>query len=88
MALFRTPALPEAQVKPSRDASAGNQRVRFPLIRWLLAPLTTWRARRLAAAYGAGMDARTAWALARTAAHPEEIFFAMTHLNQDKEDDT
>lgn len=73
-------------MNPHRDASAAHQRIKFPLRRWLLAPLTTWRARRLAAAYGPGMDARTAWALARTATHPEEISFAMNHLNQDKED--
>lgn len=33
------------------------------------------------------MDARTAWALARTATHPDEISFAINHLSQDKEDE-
>ncbi|MFJ1549980.1 hypothetical protein [Streptomyces sp. NPDC088246] len=75
-------------MSPHRDASAAHQRIKFPLSRWLLAPLTTRRARRLAAAYGPGMDARTAWALARTTTHPEEISFAMNHLSQDKEDDS
>jgi len=75
-------------VNPAHEASTGHQRVKFPLTRWLLAPLTTWRARRLAAAYGLGMDARTAWALTRTATHPEEIPFAMNHLSEDKEDES
>lgn len=73
---------------PHRDACAAHQRIKFPLSRWLLAPLTTRRARRLAAAYGPGMDARTVWVLARTTTHPEEISFAMNHLRQDKEDDS
>lgn len=73
-------------MKPHRDAS--TTRIKFPLSRWLLAPLTTCRARRLAAAYGPGMDARTAWVLARTTTHPEEIPFALSHLRQDKEGDS
>ncbi|GGQ34999.1 hypothetical protein GCM10010266_67970 [Streptomyces griseomycini] len=44
--------------------------------------------RRLAVAYGPGMDARTAWALARTATHPEEIPFAMNHLSEDMEEES
>ncbi|MEU3219821.1 hypothetical protein [Streptomyces sp. NPDC006971] len=75
-------------MNPDYEASTGHQRVKFPLTRWLLAPLTTWRARRLAAAYGPGMDARTAWALARMAAHPEEISFAMNHLSQGEQDES
>lgn len=73
---------------PDHETSAGQHHIKFPLSRWLLAPLTTWRARRTATAYGPGMDARTAWALARTATHPDEISFAMNHLSQDKEDDS
>lgn len=55
--------------------------VRFPLARWILAPRTTWQARRLAAEFGPGMDARTAWVMARLARHPEEHMYAMRHLN-------
>ncbi|WP_259316646.1 hypothetical protein [Kitasatospora xanthocidica] len=66
--------------------AAGVDRVQFPLTRWILAPRTTWRARRLAADFGAGIDARTAWVMARLARHPEEYDYAMTHL--DGEDQT
>lgn len=58
---------------------------RFSATRWLLAPGTTWRARRLAVKYGAGMDARTAWVLARLARHPQERPFAECHLREDAE---
>ncbi|WAX79627.1 hypothetical protein [Streptomyces sp. KMM 9044] len=49
----------------------------------MLAPRTTWQARRLAADFGEGMDARTAWVMARLARHPEESGFAMVHLNDE-----
>lgn len=62
---------------------AGVGRVQFPLTRWILAPRTTWQARRLAAEFGAGIDARTAWVMARLARHPEEYGYAMTHLDGD-----
>ncbi|MFI2318476.1 hypothetical protein [Streptomyces sp. CB00072] len=35
----------------------------------------------LAADFGGGMDARTAWVLARLARHPDEHDLAMRHLN-------
>ncbi|MEU0582101.1 hypothetical protein [Streptomyces sp. NPDC006132] len=54
-------------------------------MRWVLAPRTTWQARRLAAEFGSGMDARTAWALARLARHPEEHVYAMRLLNGDED---
>ncbi|GAB1340116.1 hypothetical protein ACE1SV_67060 [Streptomyces sp. E-15] len=76
---------------PSEDApdgprrtTAGTGRVRFPLVRWLLAPRTTWQAGRLAAGFGAGMDAKTAWAMARLARHPEEHGCAMAHLDDER----
>ncbi|MER5348364.1 hypothetical protein ABT030_50700 [Streptomyces mirabilis] len=47
--------------------ATGTGRVRFPLARWVLAPRTTWQARRLAADFGKGMDAKTAWVMARLA---------------------
>ncbi|MFK0261418.1 hypothetical protein ACIQU1_08815 [Streptomyces angustmyceticus] len=56
---------------------AGAGRVRFTLVRWLLAPRTTWQARRLAADFGPGMDARTAWTMTHLASHPEEPVHAM-----------
>lgn len=59
-----------------------KKRPTFPLTRWLLAPRTTWRARRLAATYGPGLNPRTAWALARLASHPDEEAFAQHHLSE------
>lgn len=47
-------------------------------LRAVLAPLTAWRARRLSAAYGPGLDRETAWRLVRLATHPEDVHFA-TH---------
>ncbi|MEU9321438.1 hypothetical protein [Streptomyces sp. NPDC048295] len=64
--------------------TVGTGRVRFPLARWVLAPRTTWQARRLAADFGEGMDARTAWVMARLARHPDERVYAMGHLNDDR----
>jgi hypothetical protein len=61
--------------------AAGTGRVRFPLVRWVLAPRTTWQARRLAVGFGKGMDARTAWVMARLARHPDELGHAMVHLD-------
>ncbi|MGW1014729.1 hypothetical protein ACWD4X_32410, partial [Streptomyces termitum] len=62
-------------------ATAGTGRVRFSLARWALAPRTTWQARRLAAGFGEGMDARTAWVMARLARHLDEHIYAMAHLD-------
>ncbi|MFB9608662.1 hypothetical protein ACFFTQ_37490 [Streptomyces roseofulvus] len=64
--------------------AAGTGRVRFSLARWVLAPRTTWQARRLAADFGEGMDARTAWVMARLARHPDEHVYAMAHLDDDR----
>jgi hypothetical protein len=61
--------------------------VQFPLIRWVLAPRTTWQARRLAADFGPGIDARTAWAMARLARHPDEFPLAMQQLNGEENAD-
>ncbi|MFI2182677.1 hypothetical protein [Streptomyces buecherae] len=44
----------------------------------MLAPRTTWRARRLAAE--TGMDAQRAWALTRVGRHPEEWPMARKYL--------
>ncbi len=64
--------------------TAGTARVRFSLARWILAPRTTWQARRLAADFGEGMDARTAWVMARLARHPDEPGYAMVHLDDER----
>ncbi|MGW4855899.1 hypothetical protein ACWEPZ_32230 [Streptomyces sp. NPDC004288] len=66
-----------------RPTVPGTEGVRFPLARWMLAPRTTWRARCLAADFGAGMDARTAWTLARLHRHPDEHAYAMAHLDDE-----
>ncbi|MFF7191411.1 hypothetical protein ACFZAR_40905 [Streptomyces sp. NPDC008222] len=50
----------------------------------MLAPRTTWQTRRLAADFGEGMDARTAWVMARLGLHPEEHGFAMSHLDDER----
>ncbi|WP_283458972.1 hypothetical protein [Streptomyces sp. G-G2] len=65
---------------------SGTGRVRLStwLWRWVLAPRTTWQARRLAADFGPGMDARTAWVMARLARHPDEHGYAMHHLDPAK----
>ncbi|CAK7288461.1 hypothetical protein [Streptomyces misionensis] len=65
----------------ARTTADTGRRVRFPLVRWVLAPRTTWQARRLAADFGEGMDARTAWVMARLARHPDERGYAMAHLD-------
>ena len=62
---------------------AGTGHVRFSLVRWVLAPRTTWLARRVAADFGPGMDAVTAWAMARLAQHPDERIYAMRLLNEE-----
>ncbi|WP_328478001.1 hypothetical protein OHS71_07310 [Streptomyces sp. NBC_00377] len=54
------------------------------LLKWVLAPHTTWQARRLAADHGEGMDARTAWVMARLACHPDERGYAMAHLDDER----
>ncbi|MFJ5851294.1 hypothetical protein [Streptomyces sp. NPDC092903] len=53
-------------------------RVRLSMTRWLLDPRTMWHARRLAAA-APGMDAQTAWMVARLTRHPDEHAYALAH---------
>ncbi|MGA4846574.1 hypothetical protein ACOBQB_10000 [Streptomyces sp. G5(2025)] len=79
--------LPGAAPEDSPDAACrttAGSRVRFSLMRWVLAPRTTWEARRLAADFGEGMDARTAWVMARLARHPGERGYAVGHLDGDR----
>ncbi|MFC0052087.1 hypothetical protein [Streptomyces actinomycinicus] len=80
---------PEDSTDGADRTTAGTVRarfplVRFPLVRWVLAPRTTWQARRLAGDFGEGMDARTAWVMARLARHPEEHALAMSHLDGER----
>ena len=81
------PSIPDPASEDSHDRagrrSAGTGRVRFSLMRWVLAPRTTWQARRLAGDFGDGMDARTAWTMARVDLRPDERGFAMAHLDDE-----
>ncbi|MEU9602524.1 hypothetical protein AB0E06_37760 [Streptomyces sp. NPDC048109] len=63
------------------SCSAGG--VRFSLARWVIAPRATWQARHMAADFREGMGARTAWAMARLARHPDERGYAMGHLDDE-----
>ncbi|MFH8477090.1 hypothetical protein [Streptomyces sp. NPDC018000] len=74
---------PEDALDGAAPTTAGTGRVRFPLVRWVLAPRTTWQARHLAADYGEGMDARTAWVMVRLARHPDEHGYAMADLDDE-----
>ncbi|MFD9489478.1 hypothetical protein ACFWBX_36995 [Streptomyces sp. NPDC059991] len=58
--------------------------VRASLRTWVLAPRTTWQARCLAADFGEGMDAKTAWVMARLARHPDGHGYAMAHLDDER----
>ncbi|MFD8206984.1 hypothetical protein ACFV2S_11335 [Streptomyces sp. NPDC059695] len=60
-------------------AETGRARLRFPLVRWALAPRTTRQARRLAADLGEGTEAGAAWAMARLARHPDEHGYGSAH---------
>ncbi|MEH0521163.1 hypothetical protein ACFVZA_14830 [Streptomyces bottropensis] len=75
---------PENEPGQAREA-AGTGRVQFSLVRWVLAPRTTLQARRLVAELGSGMDAQTAWVMARLARHPDELPYAMWHLNGEEQ---
>ncbi|WP_046497409.1 hypothetical protein [Streptomyces odonnellii] len=66
---------------PDRSEEAARGRVRFSLTRWVLTARTTWQARRRAAAYGPGMDARTARATVRLSSHPEDYAYLLRHLD-------
>ncbi|MEV6549200.1 hypothetical protein AB0M57_10865 [Streptomyces sp. NPDC051597] len=77
-------AAPEALPGGPARTTAGTGRVRFSLVRWVLAPRTTWQARRLGVGFGEGMDAKTAWVMARLARHPDELGYAMAHLDDER----
>ncbi|GAA2428935.1 hypothetical protein GCM10010405_09560 [Streptomyces macrosporus] len=62
--------------------------MRFPLAHWVLAPRTTWRARRIAATSGLDMDARTAWVVARLTRRSEEYPYAMRRPDGEDLDET
>ncbi|MCX4581223.1 hypothetical protein OHB41_50665 [Streptomyces sp. NBC_01571] len=59
-------------------------RVSFPMERWILAPRTTWQARRIAADFGPGMDAGTAWMMARLQRHSDEYPYMVRPLDGDQ----
>ncbi|MEU0787351.1 hypothetical protein ABZ341_38120 [Streptomyces sp. NPDC006173] len=69
--------------KTSRPTTAPT-RVSFPVERWILAPRTTWQARRIAADFGPGMDASTAWTMARLQRHLDEYPCMVKHLDGDQ----
>lgn len=60
-----------------------SSRPGFSANRWLLAPVTTWRARRLLSRFSGVMDARTAWMLSRLASCPGEMPYAMRYRHDD-----
>ncbi|MFD8733675.1 hypothetical protein ACFV06_02030 [Streptomyces sp. NPDC059618] len=66
------------------EPTVAPARVGFPVERWILAPRTTWRAWRIAAAFGPGIDARTAWAMARVQWHPDEYPYMNHHLDGER----
>ncbi|MER6144695.1 hypothetical protein ABT174_32425 [Streptomyces sparsogenes] len=43
-----------------------------------------WQAWRLAADFGEGTHARTAWVMARLVRHPDERDYAMAHLDDER----
>ncbi|MFE6912291.1 hypothetical protein [Streptomyces erythrochromogenes] len=43
-----------------------------------------WEARRFVFDFGAGMDARTAWVMARLARHRDDHGYAMAHLDDER----
>jgi hypothetical protein len=53
----------------------------FGFYRWLLAPRTTWRARRLRVAYP-WLSGDQAWSIARLYRYPEEFLYAQNHLRR------
>lgn len=81
-------AAPSPENGPGSAAkAAGTGRVQFSLARWVLAPRTTLQARRLVAEFGPGMDAQTAWMMARLVRHPDELPYATWHLNSEEKTD-
>ncbi|WP_228386924.1 hypothetical protein [Streptomyces katsurahamanus] len=88
LAFVHDPITPDFPAEDSPDGAGrtrpGVGRVRFPLVRWVFAPRTTWQARCLAAEFGEGMDARTAWVMARLARHPDEHGYAMARLDDER----
>ncbi|GES30796.1 hypothetical protein AB0G60_08300 [Streptomyces angustmyceticus] len=54
---------------------------RYGLQRWLLAPRTTWRARRLRADHP-HLSGDEAWLLARLHRHPDEVPYAYGFLQR------
>lgn len=57
----------------------------FGPYRWILAPRTTWRARRLRIAYP-WLSSDQAWVYARLYRYPNEVLYAETYLRRRKQD--
>lgn len=51
-------------------------------VRWLLAPVTQWRVRRLMAAQGPSIPYEVAWTLVRLGQKPDELPFARAAWRQ------
>lgn len=69
---------------PAGTTATRTSHLRLQMWRWVLAPRTTWQARRLAAEFGPGMDTRTAWVMARLARRPDEFPLTMRHLDREE----
>ncbi|MCD9875249.1 hypothetical protein [Streptomyces guryensis] len=75
---------PHNAPRPTGGTAARTGHIRLQLWRWVLTPRTTWQAHRLKAKFGPGMDTRTAWVMARLARHPDELQYAMRHLDNEE----
>ncbi|MGW6486190.1 hypothetical protein [Streptomyces sp. NPDC055056] len=76
-----------SDLEPISHPTTASARVRFPAERWILAPRTTWQARRIAADFGPGMDAGTAWMMARLQRHPDEYHYMVNRLDGEQTPD-
>jgi hypothetical protein len=57
-----------------RRVSSAKGPVTLTLLRWVLSPRTSWRARRLMRGHGdGGLSFDTAWRRARVQSHPDEF---------------
>jgi hypothetical protein len=66
-----------AERRPARESAVSARTVGAR-------PRTTWQARRRATDFEEGVDARTAWVMARLTRHPDERGYAMTHLDDER----
>lgn len=71
-----------ATTRPPFRRRRDDSTVKVTTIRWLLAPVSSWRAWRLGAAFHGQVSPQTAWLLARTYDHPDELPYAQRALTQ------